>query len=325
MRFPFFTNTSTAPTGEKDQNDSLSSSPQCPVSSAKPRTSDTAQSTNPGNDRQAPRCPVAHSPDAINPHNNMPVIDQKPLPSQKSQLPTSRDTSSIPRSATSYYPGIKENEKEYGVNNAASNWEYPSPQQFYNALVRKGWDFPEQHAESMVVLHNRLNEYAWDRVLKWETRFHGGRDEAAKLELSEFAGIHDRLSRKAKLYQLIRRYFPKYFTLGPPFDRHDWVVRRPATGKKVRYVIDYYSARSDPISEPTFYLDVRPASDSLDNVRMRIQRGIVDNAATSKAITLVVFAIVGAYLFWPSAMLLYSHVSTMAIQAANGLQSVVMH
>jgi len=120
-----------------------------------------------------------------------------------------------------------------GVNNAASNWEYPSPQQFYNALVRKGWDFPEQHAESMVVLHNRLNEYAWDRVLKWETRFHGGsvpsllfpcdypsttddlkrrRDEAVKLELSEFAGIHDRLSCKAKLYQLARRYFPKYFT-----------------------------------------------------------------------------------------------------------------
>jgi len=245
----------------------------------------------------------------------MPVIDQKPLPSQKSQLSTSRDTSSIPRSATSYYPGIKENEQEYGVTNAASNWEYPSPQQFYNALVRKGWDFPEQHAESMVVLHNRLNEYAWDRVLQWETRFYGGRDEAAKLELSEFSGIHDRLSRKAKLYQLARRYFPKYFTLGPPFDRHDWVVRR-TTGKKVRYVIDYYSARPDPVSEPTFFLDVRPASNSLDNVRMRIQRVIVDNAATSKAITPVVFAI-GAYLLWPLTRLLYGHVLTMAVQAAN--------
>ena len=112
-------------------------------------------------------------------------------------------------------------------------------------------------------------------------------------------------------------------SLGPPFDRHDWVVRRPATGKKARYVIDYYSARSDAISEPTFYLDVRPASDSLDNVRMRIQRAIVDNAATSKAITLVVFAI-GAYLSWPSARLLYTHVSTLAVQAADELQSVVM-
>ena len=118
MRFPFFTNTSAAATGEKDKNDSFRAdrgSAQCPVSGAKPHTSDTAQSANTGDDRQAPRCPVAHAPDAINPHNNMPVIDQKPLSSQKSQLSTSRDTSSIPRSATSYYPGIKENEEENGM------------------------------------------------------------------------------------------------------------------------------------------------------------------------------------------------------------------
>lgn len=263
-----------------------------------------------------------------------------------------------------------------GANNAASNWEYPSPQQFYKALVRKGWDFPEQHAESMVVLHNRLNEYAWDRVLQWETRFHGGSvchhryyfpydypratDEcvivgAMRLlswnypSFQEFTivchvkqsytNLSDVTSPSISstvffLHKKIRKIHRKLTglnlllrSLGPPFDRHDWVVRRPATGKKVRYVIDYYSARSDPISDPTFYLDVRPASDNLDNVRMRIQRVVVDNAAKSKAITtLVVFAfVIGAYFLWPSARLLYSHASTMAVQVANDLQSVVMH
>jgi hypothetical protein len=36
--------------------------------------------------------------------------------------------------------------------------------------------------------------------------------QAAKLELSEFSGIHGHLSHKASLYQFARRYFPRYFT-----------------------------------------------------------------------------------------------------------------
>ncbi len=44
------------------------------------------------------------------------------------------------------------------------------PQQFYNALVRKGWETPEEHVETMVEIHNFLNEEAWEEVLKWEKR-----------------------------------------------------------------------------------------------------------------------------------------------------------
>ena len=121
MRFPFFTDTSVVATGAKGGNDSLRtdrSSAKCPVSAVKPSPSDRTgsdQSTNAGYDRQVPRCPIAHAPDAVNPHNNMPVIDQTPLPSQNSHLSTSRVTSSIPRSATSYYPGIEDNQKDYGM------------------------------------------------------------------------------------------------------------------------------------------------------------------------------------------------------------------
>ena len=50
----------------------------------------------------------------------------------------------------------------------SSKWEYPSAQQFYNALVRKGWETPEEHVQTMVDIHNFLNEEAWQEILKWE-------------------------------------------------------------------------------------------------------------------------------------------------------------
>jgi Cytochrome c/c1 heme lyase len=56
----------------------------------------------------------------------------------------------------------------------------------------------------------------------------------------------------------------------PPFDRHDWIVRRPRTGEEVRYVIDYYSAPPEPDGSPVFSLDVRPALDSFSSVKERI-------------------------------------------------------
>ena len=55
----------------------------------------------------------------------------------------------------------------------------------------------------------------------------------------------------------------------PPFDRHDWIVRR-RTGEQVRYVIDYYSLPDEPNGTPVFSLDVRPALDSFSSVKERI-------------------------------------------------------
>lgn len=81
----------------------------------------------------------------------MPELAQTPAVNQTIELPTSRVESSIPR-------------------DTSAKWEYPSPQQFYNALVRKGWETPEEHIETMVDIHNFLNEQAWQEVLKWEKR-----------------------------------------------------------------------------------------------------------------------------------------------------------
>lgn len=60
------------------------------------------------------------------------------------------------------------------------------------------------------------------------------------------------------------------YSTEPPFDRHDWIVRRPGSGEEVRYVIDYYSAPPDPDGSPVFSLDVRPALDSFASMKERI-------------------------------------------------------
>ncbi|KAJ8091841.1 holocytochrome c synthase [Marasmius tenuissimus] len=164
--------------------------------------------------------------------------------------------------------------------NLMDNWEYPSPQQFHNALLRKGYNTPENQAESMVFIHNELNEYAWGQVVRWESRFHGGEAEAAKLQLASFSGIHGHLSNKARLFRYGKRVLPSYFTLPDPFDRHDWIVRRPTSGQEARYVIDYYRLK-DEEGDDAFYMDVRPAFDSVSNASARIAAVVLDKVASA--------------------------------------------
>jgi cytochrome c heme-lyase len=60
----------------------------------------------------------------------------------------------------------------------------------------------------------------------------------------------------------------------PPFDRHDWVVDR--CGKKIDYVIDFYSGRPVPGQQEklNFYLDVRPKVNSVEGIKMRISKSL---------------------------------------------------
>ena len=72
-------------------------------------------------------------------------------------LPTEREPSTIPKGS------------------GDGNWEYPSPQQMYNALLRKGYtDTDATAVESMVSVHNFLNEGAWAEIVEWERRFARG-------------------------------------------------------------------------------------------------------------------------------------------------------
>ncbi|KAI4231113.1 MAG: hypothetical protein LQ352_008414, partial [Teloschistes flavicans] len=181
------------------------------------------------------------------------------------------------------------------------NWEYPSPQQMYNAMLRKGYtDTPEDAVESMVAVHNFLNEGAWAEIVGWERRFSRGllegwracrRGEQGFLEqqqqqqndknnnntntttttppqtprLLRFQGRPNDPTPKALLISHLSRFSPTKYTSDPPFDRHDWYIQRRNpqhnTAQERRYVIDYYSGPPEPTGEPVFYLDVRPAVD----------------------------------------------------------------
>lgn len=276
--------------------------------------------------RPPPQCPMHDSSNQggpslsaskLNPLNMLPSLTQERAKDQKTALSTERVRSSIPRSRDSAAPGASPydkpspsgcpvpHEQREAVTSAAeddgSKWEYPSPQQFYNALVRKGWETPEEHVEMMVLCHNFLNERAWNEVLEWEKDM--GVD-AASVSLARFQGRPGTISPKARLFSWAAMVAPSRFSSEPPFDRHDWIVRRPSAsqaqkrspsepeagtgvtippvsgatgeknqGKEVRYVIDYYSGPDDPeTDEPVFFLDVRPALDSPEAAWARFKR-----------------------------------------------------
>jgi cytochrome c heme-lyase len=174
----------------------------------------------------------------------------------------------------------------------------------YNAMLRKGYDdTPLDAVESMVAVHNFLNEGAWREILEWERRFaHGWRagvEACAKGEASSkfganseanwesreegveaprlvrFMGRPGEMTPKARMLQAAGWAFPAYFGREPPFDRHDWIVKRTGVDGKsaeVRYVIDYYSGPPEEDGAPVFFLDVRPALDSPRMVMARVVR-----------------------------------------------------
>lgn len=137
-------------------------------------------------------CPMNNNikqdePININPLNKMPLIpqQQKAL-NQQIVLPIQRTTSTIPRANSlnsSSCPIATTSTSSTSCPVAPSNndqtlkkeeqWEYPSPQQFYNALVKKGWETPEESIETMVSIHNWMNEAAWQQVRTWEEKHTG--------------------------------------------------------------------------------------------------------------------------------------------------------
>ena len=219
----------------------------------------------------------------IDPTNNMPYNpNQLPSFNQTIPLSTHRVASSIPKGG-----GGSEEEKD-DSKTPATTWLYPSPQMFYNALQRKnkltddsdtnGNDnetsppvLQPQDIESVVAIHNNMNEKTWYKILQWESIVHNQSVEEIEPKLLKFQGRPMDLSPKAAI---------KYYVFGHPlpYDRHDWIVERNGGTSQQRYVIDYYYdaslGRTDPESaipdlhdrntgSPSLLVDVRPALDSV--------------------------------------------------------------
>lgn len=191
----------------------------------------------------ASSCPVVskeeHVP--INPETMMPYPED--LHTASVDLSRDRTESSIPRTGAT----------------EGGSWVYPSPLMFYSALQRKGYVTPVEHIDMMVAIHNQLNEDVWQEVLKWE-RHHASSCRSGPT-LYQFRGRPSELSPKARLYT--------WFGVPPPFDRHDWIIDR--CGKRVRYIIDYYSGHPEPDGTPTIHADVRPDLYSFGNIWDRIR------------------------------------------------------
>ena len=127
------------------------------------------------------KCPRSREStvNALNPLNYMPAdLSQEMAKSQTAPLSTDRTISAIPKPNS-------------------EKWEYPSPQQFYNALVRKGYETPEAAVPTMVQIHNWLNDECWTEIQKWEALMH---KECDCISLSKFQGKPTTLSPKAWFY-----------------------------------------------------------------------------------------------------------------------------
>merc|ERR550514_1761037 len=179
----------------------------------------------------------------------MPDFPQAQATGQKIALSKERESSTIPKT------GGKEGEV----------WVYPSPQQFYHAMHRRDKDPEAEMMDTVVHVHNVVNERSWQQILDWE-RMHAHRCPVPSLQ--RFLGKSEELSNKAYVRS---RLFPR---VGRPFDRHDWFVDRCGE-KTVRYVIDYYDDdRAGDDYEVS--IDARPALDNFGNLFDRLRRPFWD-------------------------------------------------
>jgi cytochrome c heme-lyase len=147
--------------------------------------------------------------------------------STTSNLSKERETSSIPTAD-------------------GKKWIYPSEEMFFNAMKRKNHNPNEKDMQTIIPIHNIVNEQCWKKILEWEKL----QNNKCETKLVKFRGRAKDYTIKARFYSLLG------YSL--PFDRHDWVIDR--CGKKVTYVIDFYAGKRSNDGRPlSFFLDVRPS------------------------------------------------------------------
>eukprot|EP00547_Thalassionema_nitzschioides_P014049 CAMPEP_0194241106 /NCGR_PEP_ID=MMETSP0158-20130606/7070_1 /TAXON_ID=33649 /ORGANISM="Thalassionema nitzschioides, Strain L26-B" /LENGTH=264 /DNA_ID=CAMNT_0038975937 /DNA_START=80 /DNA_END=874 /DNA_ORIENTATION=+ len=226
-------------------------------------------------------CPVKHDGSIPASLEHAARHAQTPQSDQQIPLSTHRIISSIPRAADN-----SQNDSSHQADGEGKNWVYPSEQQFYNAMRRKGWEGVDESTMPLVVrIHNAVNERGWSHVRRWEKELYDNDNP----RLVRFLGRPKDMSPNA----FINTYL---FWYSPPFDRHDWFIDRGDGEPARRYVIDFYSGGDGNSSEkgisstmfgqqrknlpprpPSMYLDVRPALDSTEALLDRFKMFFIDS------------------------------------------------
>ncbi|KAK5728213.1 Cytochrome c1 heme lyase [Elasticomyces elasticus] len=213
-------------------------------------------------------------------HPQSPPRTQAPIRPKMYRLSTDREISSIPRAVSQSQPlnsaeqaalpkptashGAPANAQgDTGYDKDTGNWIYPSQEQFFKAMRKKGHEAEAKDMETIIPIHNAVNERAWAEIKVWEAPY---TKECGGPKLVSFAGDSKALTPRARWKSLVG-----YQT---PFDRHDWVVDR--CGKEVEYVIDFYSGRGGGVGDKglNFFLDVRPKLNSWEGVTTRAYRAV---------------------------------------------------
>lgn len=167
---------------------------------------------------------------------------REPVCTTSAELPTEREISSIPKTDTH------------------TNWIYPSQKQFFEAMKRKNWSPQASDMQTVIPIHNQVNEIAWRHIQEWERALiQETQRKCGGISLTSFRGDLKKLTPRA--------WFRLYILMRPaPFDRHDWLVDR--CGVEVPYVLDFYGGEE----QGGVFVDVRPKLQNWEGLKLRLGR-----------------------------------------------------
>lgn len=165
--------------------DSTPTAPQCPIINESKANTQASSAKCPATQAaMQSKCPSNTTGDLDKDHLKWIENVNAVVASNPSALDSSRTVSSIPK-------------------HQGANWEYPSHSQFYAALLRKNKPAPPENINTMVDIHNFLNEACWDEIQRWENKYHC---ECQQRYLIKFQGKPNELSPLARFYSAVYGY-----------------------------------------------------------------------------------------------------------------------
>merc|ERR1712086_376828 len=181
----------------------------CPVMHKKAQSAQSATAKSPLSGCPMHKDKKTGSPsEELDPSNMMPAANQEIAPGQQFPLSTERIMSTIPKG-------------DAAVEGEACS--YPSPQMFYNALIRKGKGegVEEKDVATIVAIHNNMNEISWTIVrdggsVRYVIDYY--HDEDA--EEDELPGLHS----QDKVKSITLHVRPALDSFGAAFDRVKMLV-----------------------------------------------------------------------------------------------------
>lgn len=213
----------------------------------------------PSSPQEAEKCPVDHL--ARSKWLSSVTVSASP-PEEAIEVPQGCDSKTLaaePKYATDAALPTEREISSIRRTDSGGNWVYPSQKQFYEAMKRKNWNPDTADMQTVVPIHNHVNELAWRHIMLWErAHLEAAEQKCGGISLTSFKGDAKKLTPRA--------WF-RLTVLGEerPFDRHDWTVNR--CGVEVPYVIDFYSSGEKGVT-----VDVRPKLNSWEGVKLRLGR-----------------------------------------------------